>query len=73
MFYTFCLALLVTLASASVNELQSRPQWDMLENRRQNPSSIVYDLPNSKTSKFQTKNVNRICIYFKSMNTNLFR
>ena len=60
MFYKFCLALLVTLASASVKKLQYHQPWVMENDHRDQPS-IIYVLPDSDFRKYKTKNVNRIC------------
>ena len=60
MFYKFCLALLVTLASASVKKLQYHQPWVMENDHRDQPS-IIYVLPDSEFNKYQTKNVNQIC------------
>ena len=60
MLFKFCLAFLVTLASAAFNEHQYRSQWDM-ENDHRDPPSVIYVLPDSEFNKYQTKNVNQIC------------
>ena len=61
MFYKFCLALLVTLASASVKELQYHHHPWAMENDHRDPPSIIYVLPDSDFKKYQAKNVNQIC------------
>jgi hypothetical protein len=60
MLLKFCLALLVTLSSATLNQHQYRHPWDM-ENDHQDPPSVIYVLPDSEFKKYQTKNVNQIC------------
>nr|CAH0099315.1 unnamed protein product [Daphnia galeata] len=56
MLLKFCLALLVTLSSATLNQHQYRHPWDM-ENDHQDPPSVIYVLPDSEFKKYQTKNL----------------
>jgi hypothetical protein len=60
MLFKLCLALLVTLASATFNQHQYRSKWD-LENNHRDPPSVIDVLPDSEFNKYQTKNVNQIC------------
>ena len=59
MLFKFCLAFLVTLASAAFNEHQYRSQWDM-ENDHRDPPSVIYVLPDSEFNKYQNGKVYKI-------------